>query len=132
MKIVLDTNVLISGVFWGGKPRKILSLWAEGKFKMVATGKIFDEYIRVMKKIDKNERMVNKWSAFILENSVFVDDKRLVNICRDPEDNKFLDCALFAKARYIISGDDDLVSLKKTGKTKIVTPGEYLEILERM
>lgn len=47
MKVVLDTNVLISGIFWKGTPRKILDEWSKGKFQLVVTPNIFTEYQRV-------------------------------------------------------------------------------------
>lgn len=127
MKIVLDTNVFISGVFWGGSPRKIFSLWAENKIKLLTTKKIVSEYLRVLHRIDPKGNTAKKWGAFILENSLILEDKDLVRICRDPEDNKFLNCAMIGEAIYLVSGDNDLLSLKTIGHAKIITPAEFLK-----
>lgn len=62
----------------------------------------------------------------MLENSIVIEDKNLVSICRDPDDNKFLNCALLGGADYLISGDNDLLVLKIIGSSKIVTPAEFL------
>lgn len=109
MKIVLDTNVFISGIFWDGSPHKVLSLWAKNKISLLVTKKILNEYFRVLHRIDKNGDIARKWGAFVLANSLILEDKELVRICRDPEDNKFLNCAIVGEANYLVSGDDDLV-----------------------
>ncbi len=103
MKIVLDTNVFISGIFWGGSPYRVLSLWAENKIHLLATKKIFSEYLRVLHRIDSNGDMAKKWGAFVLGNSVILEDRELIKVCRDPDDNKFLNCAVTGGANYLVS-----------------------------
>jgi putative PIN family toxin of toxin-antitoxin system len=127
MKIVLDTNVLISGIFWNGLPRKVVSLWAKNKIQLLITKQIFNEFIRISKKIDNKGIATNKWAVRIIKNSIIVPDKELTTICRDPEDNKFLNCALVGNADYVISGDNDLLILKAVGSTKIVSPAQFLK-----
>jgi putative PIN family toxin of toxin-antitoxin system len=128
MKIVLDTNVFISGIFWDGSPRKILSLWAKNKIDLLITKKILNEYLRVLHKIDKDGNIAKKWGAFIIEHSIIINDKELIQLCRDPDDNKFLNCAITGKADYIVSGDKDLLSLKKIGSIRIVNTSKFLKI----
>lgn len=127
MKIVLDTNVFISGIFWSGSPYKVLTLWAKNKINLLVTKKILSEYLRVLHKIDKKGDIAKKWHTFALENSIILKESEFVRICRDPEDNKFLNCAIEGKADYLISGDDDLLSLKTIESTKIVTPTQFLK-----
>lgn len=131
MKIVLDTNVLISGIFWGGSPRKVLSLWAENKIHLLVTRKILNEYLNVLHKIDSKGETAAKWGAFVLENSVILENKNLVQVCRDPEDNKFLNCSITGGANYLVSGDDDLLSLKIIRSTEILTPVQFLKQYRR-
>ena len=131
MKIVLDTNVLISGIFWKGPPCGVVSLWAENKIQLLITKTIFKEYLKILQKIDKTGLFVNKWIIMITKNSIMVPDKELTTICRDPEDNKFLNCALVCNADYLISGDGDLLILKKIGSTKIVTSVQFLRYLNK-
>lgn len=126
MKIVLDTNVFISGIFWKGSPSKILNLWANNKIEVVVTKKIVSEYLRVIKKIDQSEELSSKWKAFIQKNSIMLIDKSSIKICRDPDDDKFLNAALTGKVQYIVSGDDDQLILKSIDTIKIITPAQFL------
>ncbi|MCK9186819.1 putative toxin-antitoxin system toxin component, PIN family [Candidatus Gracilibacteria bacterium] len=132
MKIVLDTNVLISGVFWKGSPRTVLTLWAKQKIQILVTKNILTEYMRVLHKIDKKGDETIKWGTFIVENSKMIEDKNITNICRDSEDNKFLNCAIEGKAKYIVSGDDDLLSLKTIREIKIITPVRFLKLYKKL
>ena len=127
MKIVLDTNVFISGVFSRGSPHQILMLWAENKINLFITKKILNEYFRVLHKIDQTGDIAKKWSSFVLKNALLLEDKELVQVCRDPEDNKFLNCAIIGGANYLVSGDDDLLTLKIIGSTEIITPFKFLK-----
>lgn len=129
MRVVLDTNVFISGIFWGGSPRTILELWAGDKIRIFVTRKILDEYIRVLQKIDPDGRVVQRWATFITGNSTVVQDRSFTKVCRDPEDNKFLDCAIMGRVRYLVSGDDDLLSLQRIGSIRIVNPAEFLKLI---
>ncbi|MBI5753617.1 putative toxin-antitoxin system toxin component, PIN family [Candidatus Peregrinibacteria bacterium] len=97
MKIVLDTNVLVSGIFWSDSPSKIVALWAENKITILITKKILNEYFRVLNEIDKNGEIAKKWCSMMIENCPVIEDKNYIQICRDPDNNKFLDCALIGK-----------------------------------
>ncbi|MBI2634365.1 putative toxin-antitoxin system toxin component, PIN family [Candidatus Peregrinibacteria bacterium] len=128
MKIILDTNVFISGIFWSGSPHQVVALWALNKIHLIVTKKILSEYLHILHKIDSKGDIAKKWGTFVLENSQILEDKELVKICRDTEDNKFLNCAIIGRADYLVSGDDDLLCLKKIGSTKIITPSKFLKI----
>lgn len=128
MKIVLDTNVFVSGIFWSGPPHKIVTLWAENKITIMITKKILNEYFRILNEIDKNGEIAKKWCTLVIENCPILEDKNYIKICRDPDDNKFLDCALTGKADYLVSGDKDLLSLNKIETIKIITPAKFLKI----
>lgn len=129
MKIVLDTNVFISGIFWGGSPHVILELWITNKIQILITRQILEEYLRVLWEIAPNEKIVAKWAAFVAANSRVLEDKNFVTLCRDPDDNKFLNCSLTGEAHYLISGDKDLLSLQQIGSTLILNPAQFLKIL---
>ena len=89
MKIVLDTNALISGIFWKGTPYKILELWEEGEVNLVVTKKIIKEYSEVLKRIDKKNKVQQGWMKYIKEKCLCVEDKELVAESRDVDDNMF-------------------------------------------
>ena len=128
MKVVLDTNIIISGIFWKGPPNAILNLWLKDKIQAVATKAILNEYIGSLKNMDTNPELLNQWSVFILENIELTKDQSIFKICRDPDDNKFLNCTMSAEADYLITGDKDLLSLKDKVSVKIVSAQEFLKI----
>lgn len=130
MRICLDTNVLVSGIFWKGIPGKILDLWADGKFEIVVSLPIIDEYKRVLKRIGLkiDLKLAEAWIQTIIEKATIVapmhPKKRWG---RDVEDDKFIECAIMGKAKYLVSGDEDLLALKDRVPIKIVTPKEFIK-----
>ncbi len=129
MKIVLDTNVLISGVFWGGHPKKILEMVVKGSVKVYATESIVKEYFRIIEKIGKkNPTIVNEWKMLLLDLLNVIEATEKISICRDEYDDMFLECAVACGAKYIVSGDDDLLVLDNFRQIPIITPKKFLEI----
>jgi putative PIN family toxin of toxin-antitoxin system len=130
LKVVLDTNVLISGIFFAGSPSKILDEWNKGTIEFVLSPEILREYTRVAgilstiyPKIDINH-IINHISS----NSEMISTSPLSEqICDDPDDDMFLACALSSKCMIVISGDKHL--LKQTGYQKVVvlTPKLFIE-----
>jgi len=131
MKIVLDTNVLVSGIFWTGSPSAVLSHWINGRFELLLMDEIFDEYIRTLFRISKGKKddLVNKWLILFAENSTFVTVKKRFNLSPDPDDNKFLECAISGNADFIVSGDSHLLDLKSILNTEVITPSVFLKKL---
>ena len=130
MRIVLDTNVLISGVFFGGLPRKMLSAIVSNKLKAYATTEIVNEYeIIVQEMIVRKQGLLNRDILTPLIRAMeIIEPVSLVETCRDPDDNKFLGCAKDAHAYYIVSGDKDLLVLSQFEGIKIVTAKEFCEM----
>lgn len=132
MIVVLDTNVLVSGIFYGGKPKKILDLWALERFTVYATPTILEEYVRVIHDLDQRLRMgvFSKWREVLPEVTHLVPDKtQRLHFCRDPHDDKFLHCAFQSRADYLITGDADLRSIRLKANFKIVSPEQFLRTL---
>jgi putative PIN family toxin of toxin-antitoxin system len=129
MKIVIDTNVLISGVFFGGYPRKILSAIVDGILSATATTEIVEEYVEIVQEMI--ERKQGHLSLDILipliDKMEIIESVTHVSICRDPDDDKFIGCAKDANALYIVSGDKDLLVLKQFENIQIVTAKEFCE-----
>ena len=129
MKIVVDTNVMISGIFFGGNPQKVLRAIVSNEIVACATTEIIDEYEEIV------ERMIQKKQGHlnaniltpVLQNLELIEAKSIVDICRDPDDNKFLGCAKDAKALYIVSGDADLLDLENYEDIDIITAKEFCE-----
>lgn len=129
MKIVIDTNVVISGLFFGGKPGEIIKAIVNSKIKACATTEIIDEYSEIVERmILKKHGKINVNLLLPLVNSFeIIRRKSNIKISRDPDDDKFIECAIDGKALYIVSGDEDLLEIKKYGKIKIITVKEFCE-----
>ena len=129
MKIVVDTNVLISGVFFGGFPRKVLSSIVGNRVTACATTEIISEYEEVVQEmVDRQQGKINRNILLPLINAMeIIEPVSEVTICRDPDDDKFLGCAKDAHALYIVSGDKDLLVLEHYENIQIVTAREFCE-----
>ena len=127
MKIVIDTNVLISGVFFGGFPRKILGLIVSGILTACATVAIIDEYEEIVQEmIDRKQGHINKDILTpLIKTLEIIEPISDIKICRDPDDDKFINCAKDARALYIVSGDKDLLVLEQYDNIQIITAKEF-------
>ena len=138
MRIVLDTNVLISATFWTGASFRILQLIEQGKATLVLSKQILDEYDRIVHSdeiLQKQAFQQERKDAVlkILQLAVLVEPKEHITAVKDdPDDNKFIEAAIAANATYIISQDKKhLISLKEFRGIKIVTPETFLSLLEK-
>ena len=129
MKIVVDTNVLISGVFFGGLPKRVLSAIIKKQITACATDEIIDEYNEIVQEmISRKQGHLNRdIIAPLIGMMEIIEAKTKVTLSRDPDDDKFLGCAKDAKALYIVSGDKDLLELKKFENIEIVTAKDFCE-----
>jgi len=132
-KIVIDTNVWVSAVFWGGKPRQVIEAWVDDKFRLVVTPAIRRELYQTVAKKAKVLKIfpeyASEWLEVIDEKSILVRPKEKVEICRDSKDNMLLEAAVAGGADYLVAGDDDLLVLKTFEGAKIVTPAKFLTLL---
>lgn len=132
MKIVIDTNVFISAVFFGGLPLKVIQSVISKQNDAYISPEIWEEYKDVI------ERMTKKYPSRLkqqLIDEVFKVFKVIIpsseiSICRDPDDDKFISCAIDAECMYIVSGDDDLLSLGNVEDVIICTPSEFLNAMK--
>ncbi len=129
MRIVIDTNVLISGVFFGGFPRKILSSVVGQKITACATTEIINEYEEIVQEmIDRKQGHIDKSILSpLIKVMEIIEPITHIEICRDPDDNKFLECAKDSHALYIVSGDKDLLVIKEYENVQIVTAKDFYE-----
>ena len=130
MLVVVDTNVLVSGVFWGGTPYRLLEHWMSGEIGVAVTRSVLDEYVRVLRELsDREPELARQWIDFIAADALVVEAAVEIEMCRDPEDNKFLICAVSADADYVVSGDSDLLTLREVEGIPIVTARGLLQKL---
>ncbi|HWP91873.1 MAG TPA: putative toxin-antitoxin system toxin component, PIN family [Thermodesulfobacteriota bacterium] len=132
IKVVLDTNVLVSALLFKKETSKIVALWKSGKIVPVLSKEIFDEFKRVLE-YPKFALTKNEISHLILEEvlpffEVIEVKTSIKGICKDLDDDKFISCALSAKARFVVSGDKDLWSLKSFKSVRIIRPSDLLDI----
>ncbi|OHD67835.1 MAG: putative toxin-antitoxin system toxin component, PIN family [Spirochaetes bacterium RBG_16_49_21] len=132
LKVVLDSNIFISGIIFGGKPRKIINLIIEGKIRLYISSDILLEIKEVLER-DKFgfSQTITQQIIFEIESlSYLVTPKNKHSIVsRDGDDNIIIDCAVEAKADYIITGDNDLLSLKEYKSTKIINASELISLI---
>jgi uncharacterized protein len=132
MKVVLDTNVLISGIFFGGVPGNVLDAWMRGRFEIYVTPKILSEYESVLCFFAREEtqHLQERWLVALSEHVHYVMDPALYpKVCRDPHDDKFLYCAAVAQVDYLVTGDKDLKTLQGSCSFKILSPRSFLSVL---
>ena len=130
MKIVVDTNVVISGVFFGGFPQKILKAIVDKKIVACATTEIIEEYEEIVAEMIKRKQgsLNHNLLAPLVNTMEIIISSSAVKLCRDPDDDKFLNCAKDANAFYIVSGDKDLLVLQEFENIKIITAKEFCEL----
>jgi uncharacterized protein len=127
VRVVLDTNVVVSAVFWGGIPLEILKAWAKGRLEVIASPEILWEYERTL--VDLAKKHVSQdllhWMAFLHDKIELIHPQRRLQLSRDPMDDMFLSCAVSENVICIVSGDNDLLVLKEVEGTPILKPAEF-------
>ena len=133
MKVVIDTNVFVSS-FFGGNPRQIVDYWFSGRLILCVSRAILKEYFDVLGRFqfDREDLVIRLVTSFEKGlNILFVDTPKDQNwIKDDPEDNKFIACAISLHAEYIVSGDPHLKRVGEVEGVKIVSPREMLGLIE--
>ena len=131
-KVVLDTNILVSALLFKGELSRIVDLWKKGKVIPVIYRETFDEFRDVLgyPKFSLSEKEIKT----IIEEEVLpffeiveITDK-VNGVCRDPDDDKFLSCAVSASADFIVSGDKDLCNLSKYKSVRIINASDFLKM----
>jgi len=130
MKIILDTNVFISGIFFSGPPSQILKAWQNSRLQIVLSQEILNEYQRVA------ESLVAKFPTIdilpIIElmtiHGQLIDVEGFdVSVCDDPDDNKFMECAIASNSKIIISGDKHLLKVSGYQGITVLKPREFVD-----
>jgi len=132
IRVVLDTNVLVSALLFETTLSKVIDLWQSGAIVPVISKDTFQE-LRAVLAYPKFSLTQDEIRA-ILEQEIlpFFEVIEVVEevkrICNDPADDKFISCALAASADYIVSGDKALIDLKQYKSVKIIKPSEFLKL----
>jgi len=135
MIAVFDTNIIASAIFWHTSTARLCLVGlARRRFKLAATDDILQEYVLTCASLRtrRPEQDPSGPLAWIISRAVLVSPSPLGRLrSRDPKDNPFLACAVAARADYLVSNDRDLLVLKKPFGISIVTPVQFLRVLER-
>ncbi len=130
MRVVIDTNVFISGVFFGGPPFQVLKAWRDGRIRLLLTMEILEEYDRVSETLSEQFPEIDLDPIFDLlavEAEMILAPSLPEPVCDDPEDDKFLACALAGKTRIIISGDKHLLKVSGYRDIAVIRPREFVD-----
>lgn len=112
MRLVLDTNVLISGIFFGGLPGRIVTAWRNSAVRIVTSPEILSEYADVLGRLAAKRPGIDPYPilALLAANSECVESPHLSEpVCDDPDDDKFFACAVASGVSVIVSGDSHLL-----------------------
>lgn len=138
MKAVLDANLFVSAAIASqGKPAQVLDAWRANRFGLVIREDILEEVREVLcrphirKRHQWTQEEIDSFLAGLGELATITPGELEVNaVTDDPDDNMYLACALEGEADYIVSGDQHVLKLGAFEGVKIVTPAQFLEILE--
>ncbi|MGI6496756.1 MAG: putative toxin-antitoxin system toxin component, PIN family [Kiritimatiellia bacterium] len=132
MKVVLDTNVLVAGIFFSGPPAAILRAWREGRFTLMVSPPIMEEYRRVMHELASDFPSVDPAPPLEL----LAIHARMVyapplpeTVCTDPTDDMFLACAIACNSQVVVSGDKALLRISGYRGVNVITPRAFLSSL---
>jgi putative PIN family toxin of toxin-antitoxin system len=135
-KIVIDTNVVFSGLFFDGPPGKILESVLTGVYQIVLSEEIISEYKHVIIRYCQKKKVLD-FSApleiidLLIANSLLIDANHVkAPKCADPDDVKFLQVAMAANAQYLISGDKDLLDVGHYPGGKVVKAQEFCKLVD--
>lgn len=131
IRTVIDTNVFVSS-FRGGNPGRVVDLWMQSKITLCLSIDILKEYRRVLAIIDLSRENSATLLAILDSGHSLVFTNRTPAIAvveADPDDDKFIECAVALKAEYIVTGDKALLAVGDYGDIAIVDPKQFLEIM---
>ena len=130
MNTILDTNVFISGIFFSGPPSQILKAWENKGFQIVLSEQILDEYQRVAENLSSKFPSIDILPIIDLITIYghFIDTQGLdISVCEDPDDDKFIECAIAGKCNIIVSGDKHLLKLAGYKGINVLKPRDFME-----
>ena len=130
MRVVLDTNVLVSGLLFSGPPAEILRAWARRRFTIAISPEVQDEYEDVARRMSTRYPAVDLRRLFdlVLVAADMCTPVPLAGpVCSDSSDDKFFACALGANADIIVSGDRHLLRASGFGGVSVLTPRAFVD-----
>jgi len=130
VRIVLDTNVFISGIFFSGPPHRILQSWRDGRIQLVLTPEILEEYRRVAEVLHEKFHGVDitrLLEMVVVEAEMCQPESLCEAVSADPDDDKFIACALSSGSKLIVSGDKHLLDVNGYRGIEILKPRSFVD-----
>lgn len=129
LKVVLDTNVFIAAYFnRKSASARIIDLCLENKHKLIFSPRLRKELRLILKNVRAEREFREKIRSLFVNASKVKPTKKVFTVKEDPEDNKFLECALEGEADYLITSDRHLLELEEFAQTKICKPTQFLKL----
>jgi len=130
IRLVIDTNVFVSS-FFGGIPRKIVDLWKNGKITLCLSKPMVEEYVEVLRRLGLQDDIELKELVGLFAQGRGVlfsaTTPRLKIVDKNPDDNKFIECAVALNATDVVSGDKVLLGVGAYMGISIVTPRQFID-----
>ncbi len=134
IRAVIDSNVYISGILFGGKPRNVLDLAVRGKIEVFIAPDMLSEIKDVLarKKFGFSPLAIQT-ILYEIESiaTIVFPSSNYKTVSRDYDDNMVVDCAMESNAAFIITGDNDLLSLGGFSDVRIINPAAFMDLFER-
>lgn len=133
MRAVLDTNVVMSAIFFGGVPFKVLNAWHNGEFELVVSEAVMAEYREIAARMKAKFPSIESeiWMRYIEDHATMVSAVPLATqVCEDADDDVFLACAIAASAKIVCSGDKHLLACNGWNGVEVLTPRIFCNRLQ--
>jgi len=131
VQVVIDTNVVISALLFGGTPGELVPLWKEERIKAFISKEIIGEYLRVLAypRFNLSEKEIDYllYQEILPYFEITTTKPGPIILEKDPPDDKFIYCAQASGSKIIISGDRHLLSMKKYGQIEIISPAQFIK-----
>jgi uncharacterized protein len=134
LRVVVDSNVMVSAMFWAGAPDRVMWLAEEKEIQLVISEDIIKELVEaleyedVQRKVrEKGLQMRRSVEKIMAVAEMINPQERITAVKDDPDDDKFLECAIEGKAEYIVSRDKHLLKLRSYRGINIIKPEELLK-----
>ena len=130
MKLIVDTNVFVSGVFFSGPPFEILDAWRRKKVTLIISPDILSEYRRVGDALVAEFPGVNldPWIELLMLKAELAEAPPLPeSVCSDPDDDKFLACGIATRTKLIVSGDKHLLDVSGYQGITVLKPRAFVD-----
>lgn len=132
MKVVLDTNIFISGIHWNGFSEKVIRAWLEKRFILISSTPIIEELFRILQSFKKplTSEEIEWWKNLVYDFSIVVEPIEKLDLVKDhPDDNQFFEAAVAGDAQYIVSQDHHLLRVCDYQGIRVLSPEEFCNLM---